>query len=118
MALLFPGQIFIQERNNCMANKQIIPETDPDILDPEDIVVTIELDNGREQDCEIVTIFTANRQDYIALLPVDSAGEPIASEGVYLYRYFEDEDENPSIGNIEDDAEYKIASDAYNALFS
>ncbi len=101
-----------------MANKQNINETDPDILDPEDIVVTLTLDKGREQDCEIVTIFTVNRRDYIALLPVDGSGEPLHSEGVYLYRYYEENEGEPDIGNIEDDEEYKAVSDAYNALFS
>ena len=101
-----------------MAKIQKTNETDPDILDPEDIVVTLELDHGVTQDCEIVTIFTANRRDYIALLPIDASGEPIKSEGVYLYRFCEEVEGEPSIGNIEDDEEYKIASDAYNALFS
>ena len=59
-----------------MGKNQFHPDTDEDILDPADIVVTLDLDDGSSVDCEIVTIFDVRNQDYIALLPLDSQGEP------------------------------------------
>ena len=41
----------------------------------DDVMVTIELD-GEDLDCEILTIFDIEDQDYIVLLPVDENGEP------------------------------------------
>ena len=34
----------------------------------EDILVTLDLDDGSQVECEILTIFTVNEQDYICLL--------------------------------------------------
>ena len=40
-----------------------------------------------------------------------------AEEGeVYLYRYSEDADGNPSLENIEDDEEYEIVAEAFDEL--
>ena len=39
----------------------------------EDILVTLDLDDGSQVECEILTIFTVNAQDYIALLPLTGA---------------------------------------------
>jgi hypothetical protein len=89
---------------------------DPDILDPEDIVVTIDLEDGSSIDCEILTIFSVGPQDYIALLPTDEKNQIIESSGVYLYRYFEDDQENYSIGNIESDEELNRVIHEFNCL--
>ena len=35
----------------------------------EDILVTLDLDDGSQGECEILTIFTVNEKDYIDLLP-------------------------------------------------
>ena len=82
--------------------------------DETDMTVTLQLDDGKECKCVVLTIFEAGERDYIALLPLD---ENIAEEGeVFLYRYLEDEDGNPDIENIEDDDEYEIAADAFDEL--
>lgn len=78
-----------------------------------DILVTLELDDGTQTECEILTIFTVGERDYIALLPQDERGE----EGeVFIYRYAEDEDGNPSLDNISDDEEYEAVSDRFDEL--
>lgn len=78
-----------------------------------DILVTLELDDGTQTECEILTIFTVGERDYIALLPQDEHGE----EGeVYIYRYAEDADGNPSLDNISDDEEYEAVSDRFDEL--
>lgn len=71
----------------------------------DDVMVTIELED-QDLDCEILTIFTLNSQDYIVLMPVDEHGDPIDDSMVYIYRYLEDADGNPSIDNIQTDEEY------------
>jgi len=82
----------------------------------EDIMVTVELDDGTDIECEIITIFDVGDQDYIVLLPVDLDGNPNAEGEVFLYRYFEDEDGNPSLETIEDDDEYEIVEDRFEEL--
>ena len=93
-------------------------ENTPDTSDTsdQDIMVTLDLDNGEQLDCEILTIFTVNEQDYIVLMPVDEHGEPLNEEQVYIYRYFEDEDQNPKLDNIATDEEYDAVAKAFDKL--
>ena len=80
----------------------------------EEMTVTLTMDDGSEVECVVLTIFEAGNRDYIALLPMDSAE---AEEGeVYLYRYYEPEDGEPTLDNIEDDEEYEIVSEAFDEL--
>ena len=81
-------------------------------LEQEEMTVTLTLDDGSEVECVVLTIFEAGDRDYIALLPTEGAE---ADEGeVYLYRYEEDADGNPSLDNIEDDDEYEVVADAFD----
>lgn len=82
----------------------------------DDILVTLELDDGTQAECEILTIFTVDEQDYIALLPLDEKGEPNEDGEVFIYRYFEDEEGNPSLDNIQDDDEYEAVADRFDEL--
>lgn len=84
--------------------------------DDDDIVVTLELDDGREAECEILTIFPVGEQDYIALMPLDENGEENEEGEVFIYRYYEDEDGNPSLDNIQDDEEYEAVADRFDEL--
>ena len=77
----------------------------------EEHFITLLLDDGEELDCRILTIFEAAGRDYVALLPVD-AGED--DDNVFLYRYYEDENEVPSIEYIDDDEEYEIVDEAFD----
>ena len=79
-----------------------IPETDDDVM------VTIELD-GEDLDCEILTIFDIDNQDYIVLMPVDENGEPLDDTLVYIYRYFE-----PCKTTFPDYKKYKLGIIAEN----
>ena len=82
----------------------------------DDILVTLDLDDGTQAECEILTIFTVGEQDYIALLPLDEKGEPNEDGEVFIYRYFEDEEGNPSLDNIQDDDEYEAVADRFDEL--
>ena len=80
----------------------------------EEMTVTLTLDDGTEVECIVLTIFEAGNRDYIALLPTEGAE---SEEGeVYLYRYTESEDGDPTLENIEDDDEYEIVADAFDEL--
>jgi len=79
-----------------------------------DATVTIELDDGRTIECEVLMIFEAGNddQEYIAVMP---EGGDDDSE-VYLYRYHEDENGVPSLDNIQSDDEYDIVSEAFDEI--
>ena len=88
--------------------------TQEEIDNGEEMTVTLTLDDGREIECVVLTIFPAGGKDYIALLPMEGAD---SEEGeVYLYRYSESEDGAPTLDNIEDDDEYEIVADAFDEL--
>lgn len=84
------------------------------IDDPDDIRVTLELDDGEETECAILTIFDVDDQDYIVLVPVDEDDEPMQEGEVFIYRYFEDENGNPSLDNIASDEEMEKVSDRFD----
>ena len=79
----------------------------------EEMTVTLTLDDDTEVECVVLTIFTAGERDYIALLPME--GEDSEEGEVYLYRYTE-VDGQPDLQNIENDDEYEVVADAFDAL--
>lgn len=82
----------------------------------EEMTVTLELQDGTNVTCAIVTILSVKKQDYIVLLPLEEDGEN--HDGVvWFYRYHENEanpNEEPELTYIEDDEEYEIVSDAFD----
>ena len=81
-------------------------------LEEDVITVTLTLDNDEVVECAVLTTYEADGNEYIALLPMDVAGEE-ATGDVYLYRYREVVGE-PNLENIDDDEEYDIAADAFD----
>ena len=79
----------------------------------EEVTVTLTLDNDEEVECAVLTIYTVDNKDYIALLPLDEEGENEEGE-VYIYHYIETEEGEPTLENIEDDDEYEAAADAFD----
>ena len=96
-----------------MDENEVFPVDNED----DDVVVTLNLDDGSEVTCEILTIFDIGDQDYIVLLPLDENGEENADGEVYIYRYFEDETGAPSLDNIESDEEYAAVSAKFDELY-
>ena len=78
----------------------------------ETVTVTLTLDNDEVVECDVLTTYTVNDRDYIALLPLNEDGENEDGD-VYLYRYSE-EDGEPTLANIEDDEEYEMAADGFD----
>ncbi len=82
----------------------------------EEMTVELELDDGQTVNCAVVTILTVDKQDYIALLPLDENGENEDGE-VWFYRYAEDEqnpNQEPSLTYIDNDDEYENVADAFD----
>ncbi len=87
-----------------------------ELNEDEDLFVTLSMDDGNDVDCRVLTIFEVDEQDYIALLPLDEDGNDNEDGEVYIYRYFEDEDGEPSLDNITSDDEYEAVSDRFDEL--
>ena len=79
----------------------------------ENLTVTLTLDNDEVLECAVLTIFSAGDRQYIALLPLEDA-EDTEEGDVFIYRFEEDEDGEPTLDNIEDDDEYELAADAFD----
>ncbi|MBQ9134695.1 MAG: DUF1292 domain-containing protein [Lachnospiraceae bacterium] len=82
----------------------------------EEMTVDLELDDGTNVTCAVITILTVNEKDYIVLLPLDENGENQDGE-VWFYGYKEDESDpnvEPELIYIEDDDEYEAVSDAFD----
>lgn len=79
----------------------------------ENLTVTLTLDNDEVLECAVLTIFSAGDRQYIALLPLEDA-EDTEEGDVFIYRFEEDENSEPTLDNIEDDDEYELAADAFD----
>ena len=82
----------------------------------EEMLVTLELDDGSEVECSVLTIFNVKDMDYIALLPLDEDGEGNEEGEIFIYRYAETEDGQPQLTNIESDDEYELVADRFDEL--
>ena len=79
----------------------------------EEVTVTLTLDNDEVIECAVLTIYSVDNKEYIALLPFDEEGDNEEGD-VFIYRYVETEDGEPTLENIEDDDEYEAAADAFD----
>ena len=79
----------------------------------EEVTVTLTLDNDEELECAVLTIYEVEGKEYIVLLPLAEDGSEEDGD-VYIYRYVETEDGEPTLENIEDDDEYEAAADAFD----
>lgn len=82
----------------------------------EEMTVDLDLEDGSQVTCAIVTILTVCKQDYIVLLPLNENGQNENGE-VWFYRYFENENdsnEEPNLEYIDDDEEYEIVGEAFD----
>ena len=68
------------------------------------------MEDGREVPCAILTVFSVETNEYIALLPLEEDGKNHNGE-VYLYKFSRTENGDPIMDNIEDDDEYTAAAE-------
>ncbi len=80
----------------------------------DDLFVTLELEDDTQVETQVITIFEVDEQDYVVLVPVDQLE---SEEGeVYIYRYFEDENGEPGLDNIETDEEFEMVSQIFDQI--
>ena len=81
-------------------------------------IITLTLDDGTELECSIISIYSVgdNEQQYIALLPMDEAGEIPEESEVLIYRFIDNGDDEPTLENIDDDDEFEMAADAFDEI--
>lgn len=82
----------------------------------EEMTVDLELEDGTNVTCAVITILEVEGSDYIVLMPLDESGENTDGE-VWFYRYSENPsnpDEEPVLGYIDDDEEYEKVEDAFD----
>ena len=82
----------------------------------EEMMVELDLDDGSQVVCAVITIRECRKKDYIVLLPLDENGENNDGE-VWFYRYYEDENDTnaePVLEYIEDDEEYEMVAEAFD----
>lgn len=75
--------------------------------------ITLSLDDGKELECQVLTILEAGNNDYIVLLPLDPEYQTTEGE-VFIYRYFENENGDVDLQNIENDDEFELVSDIFD----
>ena len=75
----------------------------------EPMIVTLEFDDGTEEETEVMGIFEVDGKEYIALLPDDS-------DDVYIYGYAEVDDDEFDLLEIEDDAVFEKVVKEFEVL--
>ena len=75
-------------------------------------IVTLEFDDGVEQECFVEGVFDVAGEDYIALIPDDGSGD------VYLYKYIDkgDDDDDFEIAEETDTAKFAAAVKEYEEI--
>lgn len=76
----------------------------------EDMYMTLSFDNGEEEECLIIGVFTVDGKEYIALDPENE------DDDIYLYGYKEISEEEFELLDIEDDAEFEAVSEEFARL--
>ncbi|MBQ3390030.1 MAG: DUF1292 domain-containing protein [Firmicutes bacterium] len=78
----------------------------------DDNFLTLEFEDGKEIECEIMGVFGMEGKEYIALLPNDG------SEDIYLYGYREINEDEFEMLDIEDDAEFEKVAAEFDRIVS
>ena len=81
----------------------IVEEDEPEFI-------TLEFEDGKVMECEIMGIYDCNGKEYIALLPDDG------TDDVFIYGYKELSEEEFDLIDIEDDAEFEAAAAEFDRL--
>lgn len=75
-------------------------------------IITLEFEDGVEQECEIMGVFEYDGKDYIALIPLDD------SDDVYLYGYNEVGEDEFELVDIEDEALFESVVQEFDAIMA
>ena len=80
--------------------------------------ITLELDDGSELECVVVSTFLVEGKQYISLLPMNDDGSVDDDADVYFYTYEGQGDEGDILGNIEDDEEFEMVSSYFESMLN
>ena len=80
--------------------------------DLEDVQVTLTLEDDTELLCDAVCIFPMDERRYIVLAPTSGKYK----DELFIYRFSEDENDEPVLDMIEDDDEYEAAEDRFDEI--
>ena len=85
------------------------------IIEEETPVLHLELEDGTEQDCAVIALFSVeelNDQEYIALVSIEDLESEDEESALLLYRYNEDSEDPDtfSLDNIDTDEEYETVT--------
>lgn len=72
-------------------------------------IITLEYDDGIEQECEVMGVFDVDGKEYIALLPQDD------SDDVYIYGFKQIDDEDYELVEL-DEEEFNRATAEFDRL--
>lgn len=78
----------------------------------EEETITLQFDDGVEEECEIMGVFEVEGKEYIALAPDNG------TDDVYIYGYKEVDDESFEIIDIDDDEEFEKAVAEFDAIMA
>lgn len=79
---------------------------------PEEELITLEFDDGKDVECEIMGVFDCEGKEYIALIPHDD------TDDVYLYGYKEVGDDEFELVDIESDEEFNRVAAEFDAIMA
>ena len=86
-------------------------------LDNDDLMITLELEDGTESECTVLAIFPVDGKQYIALEPVSEQEKgPDEDCDVYFYAYSEDADGQPILDDILDDDVFEAVCDRFEEI--
>ena len=89
------------------------PLPNGDCPDGEDLILTLELDDGPILECSVLPVFPVDGRQYIALLPEGADEE---DGDIYFYRYQETPEGEPVLSSIETDEEFDAVLDRYDEI--
>lgn len=75
-------------------------------------MITLEFEDNKDVECEMMGVFEANGKEYIALIPDDG------SDDVWIYGYKEVGEDEFEIIDIEDDAEFEAAVEEFDKIIN
>lgn len=82
----------------------------------EDIIVKLPFADGTTADYGVDKYFKVGGKEYFAMLPLIGKKQLDHTKKCALYEVQEDEDNNPIVLYIEDDAEFERAADYYSKI--
>ena len=88
------------------------------VVEEENPVLHLELEDGSNMDCAVITLFEVDGQDYIALVALEELESDKEESELMIYRYVTSEEDEDvfSLDNIESDEEFEKVTAALDEI--